>query len=54
MEEMQKNDEIEINLSELFMTLWKKKWIILLSGIFFALLMGIISQFIITKKYISK
>ncbi|HIT90004.1 MAG TPA: protein-tyrosine kinase [Candidatus Merdenecus merdavium] len=51
MEETRQTDEIEINLSELFLALWEKKWMIIFSGIFLALAVGIFSQFFITKKY---
>jgi len=44
-------DEIEIDLGELFRALWAQKWMIILSGIFLALLLGVYSKFFIAKQY---
>ncbi len=47
------NEEIEIDLLDLFYLLRSRLWIILLSGILLASAVGLISSFLITPKYTS-
>lgn len=47
------NDEIEIDLMEVFYLLWSKIWIIIISGIITASAAGLISSFLITPIYTS-
>jgi capsular polysaccharide biosynthesis protein len=50
---MGRDDVIEINLAEIFMVLIGKAWLIISSGIFFALLCLFLSRFVITPLYSS-
>jgi capsular polysaccharide biosynthesis protein len=50
---MGRDDVIEINLAEIFMVLIGKAWLIISSGIFFALLCLFLSKFVITPLYSS-
>ncbi|WP_026524906.1 MULTISPECIES: YveK family protein [unclassified Butyrivibrio] len=50
---MGKDDVIEINLGELFAVLLGKAWLIISSGVFFALLCLFISKFVLTPLYSS-
>lgn len=52
--EQNTNDEIEIDLLELFHVIKRKIWIIILSGIVFATAAGLISSFVLTPIYVSK
>jgi len=51
METNQIRDEIEIDIRELFMTLWSKKLLIILSGVAAALIAVFVSMFVLTKTY---
>jgi capsular polysaccharide biosynthesis protein len=50
---MGRDDVIEINLGELFAVLLGKAWLIISSGVFFALLCLFISKFVLTPLYSS-
>lgn len=54
MEKNRENDEITIDLSELFMVLWSKAHIILLAGIVMALLAFVGTKLLITPMYTSE
>lgn len=54
MEKNRENDEITIDLSELFMALWSKAHIILLAGIVMALLAFVGTKLLITPMYTSE
>ena len=53
MENHQKNDEIEIDLREIFHVLLKKLWVIILSGVVCVVLAGLVTKFVITPMYSS-
>lgn len=53
MEQSTRNDEIEIDLRELFAVLLRKAWIILLAGVGLAIVALLISKFVIRPQYIS-
>lgn len=50
-ENMMQNDEVEIDLLELLHALIKKWWLILLGGIAGAVVMGLVTFFLITPQY---
>lgn len=50
----QTNEEIEIDLIEIFYLMKHQLWIIILSGIIFASLAGLISSFLLTPMYTSR
>lgn len=52
MQEM-KNDEIEVDLKELFFVFWGKLWIILLSGIVLGIAAYFYTSVMITPQYAS-
>lgn len=49
-----KNEDVEIDLVELFHVLMSRLWVILLSGIVAAVTAGLVSSFLITPVYTSK
>lgn len=51
MEQNRNENEIEIDLKSLFITIWDKKWIVTISGIVFMLLAFIVSSFVISPVY---
>lgn len=53
MEKNRENDEITIDLSELFMALWKKAHIIVLAGVAAALLAFVVTKMFMTPMYTS-
>ena len=50
-ENLIQNEEIEIDLLELFYALLKKWWLIFVGGTIGALVMGLVTQFLITPQY---
>ena len=50
-ENLMQNEEIEIDLLEIFHALLKKWWLILIGGLTGAFVMGTITQFLITPQY---
>ena len=50
-ENLIQNEEIEIDILELFHALFKKWWLILIGGLTGAFVMGTITQFLITPQY---
>lgn len=51
MENQRANDEIEIDLVEIFHILWSRWWMIVQSGLFAALLCFLLSRFLLTPTY---
>jgi capsular polysaccharide biosynthesis protein len=51
MEQSDKNDEIEINLNELFALLLSRIWILLMAGFTFAAVAFLLSEYVILPKY---
>ena len=48
-----RDDEIEIDLRDIFNLLRKKLWIVILSGLLFAISAGVVSKFVLTPMYTS-
>lgn len=51
MEQMNKSDEIEIDLKELWMVLMRRVWILIGTGIGLALIAFLLSKFVLTPQY---